>query len=246
MTLRGQSREALAFYEKALEEDPNFADALFSAAIMHNNLGHEKEASEYFERAFENVDRAKPETRYRLEAMKYMRKEETYGAAMEACRKTLELDPDARPPRHWLAVRLLFLERLDEAIEHWEWMRERKHPGAMPYGGLAQAYTWRGEPDKAVEVWQEYIERFPDRPAGYRGLATVLIDGGNLDGAVDALLKEEALSPGRLSENRFRIAILREEWEDATAAARNKESLAGSDREKDRLATIGSGQPLPW
>ena len=219
-SLHGQSNEALAFYEKALEEDPSFADALFGAAIMHNNLGHEKEAARYFDRAFEHTDRtAKPETRYRLEAMKYMRKEETYGAAMEACRKNLELDPDARPPRHWLAVRLAFLERYDEAIEHWEWMRERRHPGAMPYGGLARAYILRGEPDKAVEVWQEYIERFPDRPAGYWGLGWALMDDNDLDGAFDALLKEEALSPGVPSPNRYKIAVLREEWDEATAAA---------------------------
>ena len=195
MVMRGQSKQALDFIEKALEEDPNCAEALAGAAIMHNNLGHQKRASEYFERAFEQIDRVRPATRYRLEAWTYLRNEETYGEAIEACRKLLELNPDDRPPRHWLARTLLKLERLDEAIEHWEWMRERKHPGAMMYGSLADAYALRGELDRATEVWQEYIERFPDRPAGYRGLALALIWVGKLDEALDAILKEEALRP---------------------------------------------------
>ncbi len=226
MITRGQSRQALVFLEKALEEDPNFTEALISVAIMHSNLGHDKKASEYTARAFEHIDRAKPATRHRLEAWTYMRKEETYGEAIEACRRILELNPEDRPVRHWLARRLFRLERLDEAIEHWEWMRERKHPGVAIYSSLASAYALRGQPEKSVEVSQEYIERFPDRPAGYRGLALALIGVGELDEALDAILKEEALGPGslRFPWEWWRIAILREEWEEADAASREKEA----------------------
>ena len=221
MVARGKSSEALAFYEKAIEEDPTFAIAMRAASVMHNNLGNSEEAWEYANRALEHIDRLNPLEQLRLKAWTYAMREETYGLAIDACQQVLRIEPNDRPRRHWMARRLFMLERLDEAIEHWEWMRERKHPGAMMYGSLASAYTEQGQLGKADEVSREYIERFPDRSAGYQMAGKTLTRWGRLDEALEMFDKQEALSPGSLEpyDGRFRIHILREAWGDAEDAA---------------------------
>ena len=222
MVLQNKSSEALAFYEKAIEEDPGFAEALRGASIMHSNLGHQEEAWEYANRALEHMDRLNPLEQLRHKAWTYAMKEETYGLAIDACQQILKLEPDDRPRRHWMARRLSMLERLDEAIEHWEWMRERKHPGSMMYGSLANAYTEQGRFGKAEEVSREYIERFPDRSAGYQMLGETLTRCGRLDEALEMFEKQEVLSPGTIRpyDGRFNVYVLRDSWNDAETAAR--------------------------
>ena len=210
---------------------------------MHSNLGHQKEAWEYANRAMEHFNRLEPRRQLFLRTWTYAMKEETYGLAIEACQQILKLDPDNRAPRHWMARRLSMLERLDEAIEHWEWMRERKHPGAMMYYALALAYSLRGDSTTGQEISREYIERFPDRSAGYEMLGQNLSRWGRLDEALEMFQKQEDLSLGHLEpyENRFEVFALREAWHDAEAAARKMETSSDQTwkwQSRRRIATI--------
>jgi eukaryotic-like serine/threonine-protein kinase len=51
------SAPAIPFFKRAIELDPNFADAYWSAAAMYSNIGETALASEYAHRAYELRDR---------------------------------------------------------------------------------------------------------------------------------------------------------------------------------------------
>ena len=110
-----------------------------------------------------------------VEGWYYALSEETWQRAFETYRKTIELDPDARGPRHNMARRLTMFERFDEAIELFEELRKLGTPFPNTYLCLAQCYAQRGQYEMGLQVLQEYLANHPDNPRGYSNLGLHLI-----------------------------------------------------------------------
>ncbi len=143
---RFQEEEAIALFEKALQVDPGFAMALAKLSVIHSNLGHDRQAEDYGRRALEHVDRLSARERYYIQGNYYSRREQTYGSAIEAYRKAVELYPDHTAARNNLAFRCLLFERYEEAIKEGEELiraRTRARPSSSARfswpGGLAAA-----------------------------------------------------------------------------------------------------------
>ncbi len=218
---RSKSREALLLYQKAAEQDPEWARAVNMVAVMYSNIGLEKEAEDYARRAFELDRRLHPKERYFIEGFYYALHEETYGQAVEKIRKHIELGGEIAS-HHVLARRLFLLERVDEAIDHWEILTgaESPLPLWMAYDHLALAYSHQGRFDEAYQIIESFIPRFPDRSEAYAGLGDHWIRAGSLDAAIEAFETAEAMDPTGLATRfgRFDIAVLREDWREAEAA----------------------------
>ncbi|HXV62760.1 MAG TPA: tetratricopeptide repeat protein, partial [Vicinamibacteria bacterium] len=164
--------------------------------------------------------------RYSVEGFYYALREETYDQAIEKIAKHIELTGEIAS-HHVLARRLFLLERVDEAITHWEIVTRMQHPLWMAYNQLASAYEYQQRFDIAYELIESFMTRFPDRAEVYAGLGEHWIRAGKYDAAIEAFETAEATDPDRPGTHfgRFELGILREGWREAEAAMKPLTSL---------------------
>jgi eukaryotic-like serine/threonine-protein kinase len=212
--------EAIPLLEKAIAIDPGFAMALAKLAAVHGNANHPDLSAEYARRAFEHIDRITARERYYVEGMYYGDRWETFGKAIDAYAKAVELFPDHASARHNLALQYDRLERFQESIPMYEDLRRRGMTATSLYTNLAEDYQVLGEFDKADAVLQDYLQRNPDNAEGFLALGMLRAAQGKLDDALATLDKAEALAPaslGPLNERRG-VYVVREQWADVEAA----------------------------
>jgi serine/threonine protein kinase/Flp pilus assembly protein TadD len=155
--------QAIEFYKKAIDVDPEFATAYRSMAMAYNNMGFFSEGRKYVQKAFEYSNRISERERYRNEAEYYSLSERTSDKAIEAFLKLLEQYPDDSAGRNNLGMFYNELEQWDSAIEQLELaIHKYKHDGVQPYMNLADAYMAKGLYDKAKETLELYINKFSD------------------------------------------------------------------------------------
>jgi serine/threonine protein kinase/tetratricopeptide (TPR) repeat protein len=217
-----KEEEALLLFEKAVEVDPEFAMALARLAIVHSNLGHEKEEFEFSSRAVAHADRLTPKERWYIEGNFYARREETYARAIEIYENALAEDASQEAIRNNVALRLWFVELYDRTIEHLERVRG-KTEFLGSYGTLASAYSAQGRLDEGDRVLKELVARRPDSAPAYRYLGFHHYRAGRLEDARAAFARERALDPASSwpDVGLAQVANLAEDWQEARNAASN-------------------------
>jgi tetratricopeptide (TPR) repeat protein len=219
---RGKQEESIPDFEKAVELDPTFAMALAKLAAVHSNLGHPKEADEYRIRAYEHVDRLSARERYYIEGHYYWRDYETIGRAIDAFAKGLELYPGHESNQNNLGLSYLILERFEEATELFEDLVRRGSTFTGSFGNLLEAYSATGEQEKSLEVMQEFVSEHPANGHGYSHLGLHFLRFGEMDKALEAFKKAQALAPednSTIEDGRWQMDVLREQWTAAEASA---------------------------
>ena len=113
------------------------------------------------------------------------------------------------------------LERFDEAIEHFEELRQARDSFAPNAYSMAFAYAARGRVADAVTVLREYVEANPDNAEGYFNLAAGLARNSAYDEALEELATANRLVPEyRKRVLRWGILVMQERWEEARAETR--------------------------
>ena len=220
---RLQEREAQAFFEKAVEADPNFAMALAKLSIVQGNLGDVEKARAYSAKAVAKAVSLPPGERFYIEGRHYSLDPSTLDQAVAAYQKAVDDAPDQTAARNNLAQLLLELQRYPEAIVHLEELRRRGMTFPGSYMTLAQAYVATGRPDKAREALAEYAAEHPDRAASFENLAYFELTQGRTEAALAGFDKAAALQPDdaiKIEMGRFAAHALRDEWAQAEAAAK--------------------------
>jgi tetratricopeptide (TPR) repeat protein len=220
---RGQDKEALAYFEKAAEEDPGFAMALAKVSIVQGNLGHQDKAREYAARAVAKAEALPPGERYYIEGRSYSLDPASIEKALAAYQTAVDSAPDHTAARNNLAQLLIDLRRYPEALVHLEELRRRGMTFPGTYMSLAQAYLATGHAEKARETLTAYAADHPDSSAGFENIAHFELAQGRIDAALAAIDKAAALhpdSPGKIEMGRFVAYALRDQWPQAEAAGR--------------------------
>jgi DNA-binding winged helix-turn-helix (wHTH) protein/tetratricopeptide (TPR) repeat protein len=235
----GKSSEALPLFENAVAADPEWARALAMVSMMHNNLGHEREAEEFALRALALSENLEPRLRYTVELWHYARREETYGRAIEIGGKLLELEPE-HAFRHIVLRRLLLLERLDEAIGHGTVFLETGRPGVLPMTALSRAYGLLGRFEEANEVLRELVEHNPTVPGAHLAMGAHLMRRGKLDAALEVLERAKALANHPLGADlvRWEVFVLRQQWDEAAGALRDRTGMQDATLRWDGLRRL--------
>jgi serine/threonine protein kinase/tetratricopeptide (TPR) repeat protein len=232
---RYQQEEAIALFEKAIEVDPGFAMALSKLSVVHNNLGHDREFTDYARRALEHLDRLSARERYYIEGNYYFQRRATYDRAIAAYGKAVELYPDHSPARNNLALAYLDLERYEEAIQEGEKLirAEWEFPGI--YSIVATAHAARGDNEKGHQVLQAFLGRYPENWVGHSDLAWNLLRWGKLDESIAEFEKADSLRPGsfRTLMGMWTVHTLSARWKAAAGAA--EQMVSSSDRFLKRL-----------
>jgi eukaryotic-like serine/threonine-protein kinase len=160
---------ALPFFKRAVELDPNFAEAYFSMAIIYGSHHEPELAAENIRKAYELRERQSERNRLTIEASYY----ENGTGELEKSVQALELLQQTYPrdfgPHIGLSADYRRLGNTEKALEH-----SREAHRLAPNNGLAYIYQNLGADyvnfnrlDEADAVYKEAV----DRKLGIEGLA---------------------------------------------------------------------------
>jgi serine/threonine protein kinase/tetratricopeptide (TPR) repeat protein len=140
--------EAIPFYKRALELDPNFAVAYASLGLTYTNLGQASLGAENIKKAYDLRDRVSEKEKYRISSMYY----QLVTGELEQAGQVYELwaksyPQDAVPPGN-LAVIYAQLGQYDKALAANE-ESQRLAPDVTGYFNEAQTYLDLGRMDDA-------------------------------------------------------------------------------------------------
>jgi serine/threonine protein kinase/tetratricopeptide (TPR) repeat protein len=214
---RGENRESIALYEKALSLDPEFVMAYRALAIAYYNLGLTEMARKYQEKALEFKDRFSERERYQLAGDIAYNSERTYPQAIESYSKLLELYPQSRSAGQELGNIYYAIEDWDEAISYYEMCLRNKSTFIGSYDYLACAYRAKGMSDKAFEALQTYFRNVGDNAFIHFDLAHHFLCLGQYEAAGGELDRAMSLNPTHMYNAYYRgvTALFLEKWDAA-------------------------------
>ena len=214
-----REREAIPMFERALEEDPEFAMAYAKLSVMHQNAGDVEKGREYARQALERVDRLSARERYYIEGRYYSQRLETTERSIEAYERAIELYPDHEGALNNLALQYNAVSRHQDATPLLETLVRLPDPDPLFFGNLAYNLAMQGELERANQLLRSLVSDVPDVGAAHNYLADTLIRQGRLDEALATAERAEALDPENLffRFNRRTIYVMDERWAAAQA-----------------------------
>jgi len=191
---KGDYRQAIPFFEKAVEIDPDFAMAHRAMAAANKNIGNNDEHNKNIEKALELSDRASDRERYLIQGDYYSISEETYDKAIEAYTRLLELYPDDSSGLNNLGIIYRSLEEYDKALKYYKLAYQKKKDFPI-CTNVANTYEALGLYDKARDILGDYINNVSDDARLHVYLVKNYVSDGKLDLALEEADKAIALNP---------------------------------------------------
>jgi tetratricopeptide (TPR) repeat protein len=237
---RSRESEAVARFEKAIALDASFAMAYAKLAVVQNNTGHPELSDKYAALALQHADRLTPRERFYIEGYYYAKRSDTLARGLDAYKKCVELDPGHQACRHNLALQLMFLERFQEAVGHYEELVRRGATNPSTYENLTNSYIALGESEKAAATMEQFVKRNPESAAGHRSYGYALFTVRRDEEALKELSQSELLNPAdpQPTAGRVYANLLLENWGAARATATSLE--ASSDAYRRYLGALAA------
>jgi tetratricopeptide (TPR) repeat protein len=146
--------EAIPFYKRAIELDPNFAVAYASLGLVYGNLGQASLAAENIKKAYDLRDRVSEREKYRISALYY----DKVTGELEQASQVYELwgksyPQDVVPPGN-LAVIYAYLGQIEKSLYQTQ-ESQRLAPDATGYSNLTGTYVALNRLDDAQKTIEE-------------------------------------------------------------------------------------------
>jgi tetratricopeptide (TPR) repeat protein len=146
--------EAIPFYKRAIELDPNFAVAYASLGLVYGNLGQASLAAENIKKAYDLRDRVSEREKYRISALYY----DKVTGELEQASQVYELwgksyPQDVVPPGN-LAVIYAYLGQIEKSLYQTQ-ESQRLAPDATGYSNLTGTYLALNRLDDAQKTIEE-------------------------------------------------------------------------------------------
>ena len=109
--------ESVAYYQRAVEEDPRFGRAYASWAVSAFSLGRRDEAADLYKKAFALMDRMTEREKYRTYGTYYLTIARNYEQAIDNYNTLLKLYPADRAGHTNLAVAYFNLRNFSQALD---------------------------------------------------------------------------------------------------------------------------------
>ena len=197
-------RKAVEFFEKALAEDAQYAQAFAGLADAWGLLGHygvlapaevwTKTASSSASAVMQDENSAESHTS--LAHVKSTQDWDWMGAEKEFLR-AIALDPRYPTAHHWYAISCLApMARLDEALEQMLVAQSLDPVSSIIARDLALMHLYRRELDTALEQVDHAVELNPHFSPAYWALGLIQEQRGEFDEALAAFERAIQLSPG--------------------------------------------------
>jgi eukaryotic-like serine/threonine-protein kinase len=177
---RGKFLEAIPFYKRALELDPNFAYAYVGLAAQYNNTNQPKLAAEYAEKAFALRDRVSELERLRISVFYYLFATGETEKGIEALEMYKATYPrDGRAPINLSDACLRIGQFEKAATEGREGVRLNPNSAAA-YNNLGQAFIGLGQLAESKEVLEQGLRQNLDSTLFHTLLYQIAFVGGDL------------------------------------------------------------------
>jgi TolB-like protein/tetratricopeptide (TPR) repeat protein len=190
--------DAIRFFERAIEEDPNYSDAWVGMAdanslmVSYGYGDREKHLAEA-QKAVDKAVELDPTSGRAWASRGLLYRQEKKGVeAREALEKAISLDPSYAMAHMWYAGAV---DDPDKSFSHFE--RAYKLDPRSPVAGynVAQRYINRGREADAMDVFSKIVEADPYYPRAYDLVARISLNRGRLGDAIRHFEKAYELQP---------------------------------------------------
>jgi TolB-like protein/Tfp pilus assembly protein PilF len=175
---RNNVLQAIGYFNKAVEKDPNYALAYAGLALTYDSFALYNIAppAEYEPKAKAAALRAVELDDSLAEAHVALGKFQTRVHAEQEFRRAIELDHNNVEAHHALSVLLTDSKRFDEAIAEGKKAQELDPLSSIITTDLGVTYAFARRPDEAIELFRRAHEMDPTLfvPLGYLGFAQTL------------------------------------------------------------------------
>lgn len=196
MDKEGRRREAIEYYRKAVEFDPEFVHGHFNLAntlARADNLDDLDEAIQHYRIALK-IDPSAPAQVHHNLANVLARRGDLEGAIQDY-RTALKMDPSYAAAHNNLGNVLAKRGELDEAIQEYRKAAELSPKESEPYFNLGNIMVRERRLEEAVEYFQQAIKANPDYAEAHHNLGRVLAAQGKLDEAIDHFKQAMRIQP---------------------------------------------------
>ncbi|HSB27818.1 MAG TPA: protein kinase, partial [Pyrinomonadaceae bacterium] len=158
----GKTRESLAFYQKAVELDPNFAMAYARIAVFYGNQGQLESATKYVEKAFALRERVSEREKLYISEKYYNYVTGEVDKAIEVLKTWASQYPNDYIPHNNLALNYQYLGRAAEAQKEAQRAIELNPNNVSCRDNLVSAFLAQGRFDEAEQANEELAKLSPD------------------------------------------------------------------------------------
>jgi len=215
--MAGRERESIPYYERAIELDPNFAQAYRRLGVMYSIAGEGEKSREYLTKAFELRNRVSERERLAISGSYYA----GVTRELEKARETFELHIRTYPrdPIPWtnLAGLLNQLGEFEKAAEHYRESLNIDPNQSISYPNLATSFIGLNRLEEAKAVLEQQIARGLENQGTHPGLYRIAF----LQGDAAAMQRHADWAKGKPDEH----FMLYNQANVAAYLGRRKESL---------------------
>jgi serine/threonine protein kinase/tetratricopeptide (TPR) repeat protein len=179
---QGQFPQAIPFFKRAIELDPNFAIARARLGVVLNNQGEWVEAAGHLRKAYELRDRVSEPEKFYLSAHYYNSITGEIEKAMETYELWTKLYPRDFTPRHNLGVAYGNLGKPEQALEQYLEALRLNPDHALPYANLGHSYVRLNRLEEAKVICEQSFARGIDSPSCHAVLYNLALLRGDAAG----------------------------------------------------------------
>jgi tetratricopeptide (TPR) repeat protein len=191
LLFNGKDEEAILYYRRAIEKDPNFGRAYSGWGISAVNLGRQQEATEAYKKALSLLDRMTEREKYRTLGTYYLQVARNYDKAIENYTTLVKLYPYDRSGHGNLALAHFYTRNFANALEEGRRAIEGGSRDLLYRNNYALYAMYAGNFKAAAEEARAEIQLDPRLMKAYLPLAIAAIDSGDSSAARDAYARME-------------------------------------------------------
>ncbi len=164
---RGRSRDALAFYQRAVELDPNFAVAYARIAVFYGNQDQIESAKEYVDKAYALRDRVSEREKFYIEEKYHSYITGDIEKVMEVEKTWVSQYPNDYTPHNNLSLSYLFFGRYEEAQKEALRAIEISPNNSNARDNLIGSFLGQARFDEAEQAMSDLLKIAPDASSVY-------------------------------------------------------------------------------
>jgi tetratricopeptide (TPR) repeat protein len=189
---KGSVDEAIAHFQKALQINPDYAEAYYNLGEALLKKGNVDEAIAHFQKALQiNPDFAEAHNNLGEALIQKGSVDE----AIAHFQKALQINPDYAEAHNNLGEALIQKGNVDEAIAHFQKALQINPDYAEAHNNLGNALIQKRNVDEAIAHYQKALQIKPDYAEAHYNLGNALIQKGNVDEAIAHYQKALQIKP---------------------------------------------------
>jgi serine/threonine protein kinase/tetratricopeptide (TPR) repeat protein len=160
---KGQDREAVPFYKRAIEVDPNFAMAYARLGVAYNNWGETEVAKEYSQKAYDLRDRVSEREKFYISEKYHSYVTGNRDEAINVLKAWEQTYPNDYVPHNNLAVNYTFGGQYEDALKESREAVRLSPNNAVAQGNVVDCFIKLGRLDEAKQTLEQTLGQNPDR-----------------------------------------------------------------------------------